>query len=184
MQLASVPGDEALMMRVARGDDNSADLLVRRYQQPLFAFLYRLTVNQADAEDLFQETWLRTIRYRHTFDPTKKFSTWLFQIAVNCTRDFFHKKPAATVAMQEDISIAGDHEMRRLEDQELAAMIVERLPLPQREVLVLRYFHHLKEKEIAELLDVPLGTVKSRLHKIMHHLQQFYGESDERTMDR
>ena len=183
MQPTSVPADEALMMRVACGDDASANILVKRYQQPLFAFLYRLIVNQADAEDLFQETWLRTIRYRHTFDPTKKFSTWLFQIAVNCTRDFFRKKPAATVSMQEDIPIAGDHGIRLLEDQELAAAIVDRLPLPQREVLVLRYFNHLKEKEIAELLDVPLGTVKSRLHKVMHYLQQFYGESDEQAMD-
>ena len=163
------------MVRIAKGDQRAVPLLLERYRKALFAFLYRITVNQADAEDLFQETWMRVVRYGRTFDPQKKFSTWLFQIAVNCTRDFFKQKSPET-ALENEISV--DMDLRGMENQEMVEQIMRKMPLPYREILALRYFHDMKEKEIADLLGIPLGTVKSRLHKTLAHLREIYEVTD------
>lgn len=174
--------DEELMMRLAHGDAGAADLLVARYKNMLFAFLYRLTTNRSDAEDLFQETWLRVVRYRHTYRAPKKFSTWLFQIAVNCTRDFY-KSTVKAKTLDGESALLSTEDGRHLEDRELTAMLMRQLPLPQREVIMLRYFHDMKETEIADLLEIPLGTVKSRLHKSLLYLKAHYGDEYARTLD-
>ena len=178
LALDTGPKDETLMSRVVAGDASAADALVQRYQHTLFSFLYRLTLNTADTEDLFQETWLRLLRYRNTFRIGSKFSTWLFQIAVNCTRDLLsHKMPA--VPVKDDMAVsAADITDQPLENRDNVAAIVEHLPLPQREVLVLKYFHDMKETEIAALLEIPLGTVKSRLHNAMACVRRFYEQQE------
>lgn len=173
-----VPDDAELIQCIVDGDATAADLLVDRYQQMLFSFLCRLSTNQADAEDIFQEVWLRVIRYCRSFQKDKKFKSWLFQIAVNCTRDYFSQR-RTTMPMLEDIATEQPHDWKRLEDRELARTILGKVPLPQREVLLLRYFHDMKEKEIAVVLNIPIGTVKSRLHNILHYLKEFYGSDHE-----
>src|SRR5512144_2606774 len=94
--MADEPSDEALMMRVARGDDAALAILVRRWERPLHGLLWRQTGGR-DADDLFQETWLRIVRAAGRFDGERRFSTWLFQIALNVARDWRRRPPPEPV---------------------------------------------------------------------------------------
>ena len=169
------------MMLVIKGDAKSTDILIQRYQNSLFHFIYRLVLNQADAEDLFQESWLRVIRYRDTYNSEKKFSTWLFQIALNCTRSFMKQKKASISI--ENVAINAIDPDHTLEKKEMAHKLTQQLPLHQREPLILKFFHGKKEREIADILAIPIGTVKSRLHKALQHLKNYYGSEYATALD-
>jgi RNA polymerase sigma-70 factor (ECF subfamily) len=159
--------DEALMTAVATGDARALETLCRRWERPLHQFLARYTGGR-DVDDLYQETWLRVVRAARRFDPSRRFSTWLFQIALNLTRDWQRRPPPEPVdptSVQElaapDAALDAALDARRL----LAA-----LPEPQRAVVVLRYYHDMSEEQVAEILDCPRGTVKSRLHQAVARL--------------
>ncbi|HEV7735683.1 MAG TPA: sigma-70 family RNA polymerase sigma factor [Candidatus Binatia bacterium] len=157
--------DEALMRRLAEGDAQALEHLCRRWEQPLHRFLYRHTGGR-DVDDLYQETWLRVVRAAGRFDPARRFSTWLFQIALNLCRDWHRRPPPepvdpSTVTLTSPAPSDAGIDARRL----LAA-----LPEGQRSAVILRYYHDLGEDEVAAILDVPRGTVKSRLHQAMKRL--------------
>lgn len=151
--------DEGLACRVADGDEAALEELYRRYATTLSRFIQRHTDGR-DVDDLLQETWLRVIRSSGRFDPARKFSTWLFQIAVNLCRDR-HRRRRTFVE-------PGDHELRavsdRVESRMDAQSLLSLLPEAQREVLILRFFHDMTEAEVAEVTGCPRGTVKSRMH--------------------
>ena len=165
--------DERLMVRVQQGEAQAFDALFERYRPRLFGFLFRRCGDAAAAEDLFQESWLRVVRARHRFDPGRRFSTWLFQIANNLCRDRARhralearERETVQVQIEQDGPGAPPHALRRALERRLAA-----LPDRLREVLVLRYYHDLSEREIAEIAGIPRGTVKSRLHAAIHALR-------------
>src|SRR5438874_8198439 len=128
--------DEDLIGAVATGDGRALEELCRRYERPLHRFIFRHTGGR-DVDDLYQDTWLRVVRAARRFDPRRRFSTWLFQIALNLCRDW-HRKARADPVDPADIdrmaaegaSADAGIDARRL----LAA-----LPEPQRAVVVLRY---------------------------------------------
>ena len=160
-----MPGrDEALAQRLALGDESAFAELLARYGQPLAGFLHRHTGGR-DVEDLYQETWLRVVRAAAQFDASKRFSTWLFQIAVNLCRDWHRRAPPETVADADPGSVDD-----RLDDRLDAQSLLALLPEPQREVLILRYYHDLSEEEIARIVECPRGTVKSRIHNALARL--------------
>ena len=155
------------MVCVQAGDPQALAALIDRWRAPLYAFLWRRVGDGAD--DLFQESWIRVSRARDRFDRSRRFSTWLFQIANNLCRDRWRRLDArrrAHDALRDEAQARGQDRAaapelpgeHRLERQ------LERLPERLREVLVLRYYQDLGEAEIAEILDIPRGTVKSRLH--------------------
>jgi RNA polymerase sigma-70 factor (ECF subfamily) len=164
--------DERLMARLARGDESALAPLVERFRGPLYGFLAR-RAGEADADDLFQETWIRVVRSRERFDPGRRFSTWLFQIANNLCRDRGRRravKERAEDAMRE----AGGDPRGREPSLDLRLHVRRRIAeLPERlqEVLLLRYFEQMTESEIAEVVGIPTGTVKSRLHAAIHGLR-------------
>ena len=88
-----MPTDEALVGQVARGDEQALAELLRRWERPLAHFLHRRTGGR-DVEDLYQEVWLRVVRAAERFDGERRFSTWLFQIALNLSRDWQRRRPA------------------------------------------------------------------------------------------
>ncbi len=171
--------DEQLMARVRGGEVEAFDALFERYRRRLFGFLFRRCDETAAAEDLFQETWIRVIRARKRFDPRRRFSTWLFQIANNLCRDRV-RRLAVDIRKREAL-----HEQARARSESAAASSPElsvalpadlrerlaALPDRLREVLVLRYYYDLSEGEIAEIVGVPRGTVKSRLHTAVKTLR-------------
>jgi RNA polymerase sigma-70 factor (ECF subfamily) len=159
--------DEELVGQVANGHEPALAELLRRYERPLSHFIFRHT-NGRDVEDLYQETWLRMVRYAPRFDRAKRFSTWLFQIAVNLCRDWHRRAPPEPAELP-PTAAAGDTSARTDAAVD-AARLLALLPEPQREVVILRYYHDLSEDEVARILDCPKGTVKSRLHNALARL--------------
>ena len=157
--------DEELLARVAVGDQNALATLLARYETPLSRFLHRHTGGR-DVDDLYQETWLRVVRHAQRFDVSRRFSTWLFQIAVNLCRDWFRRQAPAAEDEVDDVAAPATSTDARLDAERLLML----LPEPQREVLILRYFHDLSEEEIAHIVACPKGTVKSRLHTALARL--------------
>ncbi len=164
-----MPTDEELVGRLVVGDDAALRDLLSRYERPLSRFLYRNTGGR-DVEDLYQETWIRVVRYASRFDRSKRFSTWLFQIAVNLCRDWQRRKPPEPRLVPEDA--IGSVTMARAEAVLDVHRLLEALPIEQREVLILRYYHDMTEEQVAEVLGCPRGTVKSRTHHALTRLSQ------------
>jgi RNA polymerase sigma-70 factor (ECF subfamily) len=175
-----VASDEELMVQVQTGSDAALETLISRWRAPLFGFLHRRT-DAASADDLFQETWIRVARARHSYDPTRRFSTWMFQIANNLARDRHRRRQAAERARARLGAEAGVASHSPAEAADLRLDMTERLarlPDRQREVLVLRYWRQLGEADIAEALGIPRGTVKSRLHAAVRALREQLAEEE------
>jgi len=175
--------DDAELIQCYRaGEAACFDELVRRYRAELLHFLIRFMSSRAAAEDVFQNTFLQVHLSIETFDVNRRFKPWLFTIAANKARDYLRKRarrPAAPLSAP----VGGDGEdgqtfvdlmeadlpmpEQRLEAAELEQRVrevVEQMPDHLREILLLAYFQKFSYNEIAEVLGIPLGTVKSRLH--------------------
>ena len=162
--------DADLVAAVAAGDESALRELCRRHERPLYQFLHRHTLGR-DVDDLFQETWLRVVRAAPRFDRSRRFSTWMFQIAVNLCRDWRRREPPTPVdptSLEE--APTGLDEPARVEAALDAERLLAALPENQRSVVVLRYYLDLSEAEVADILDCQRGTVKSRLHHAMARL--------------
>src|SRR5215210_8090122 len=179
--------DEQLLADYRAGDKSSFSELVGRYQRELYHFLVRFLGNRAAAEDVFQETFLQVHQSAEQFDPQRRFRPWLFTIAANKARDLIRSQARRpTNPLQASIS-PGDGEsgefidlmqsantlpsdpMEREELQRQVQTTVTGMPEHLREILLLSYFHQFPYKQISEILDIPLGTVKSRLHAAVAH---------------
>ena len=173
--------DSMLLQRHLDGDSDAFGALMRRHEQELMAFLTRFMGNLAMAEDAFQEAFLQLHISASTFDTAKRLKPWLFTIAANKARDAMRSRSRKS-ASSLDASIGGgddqdsyvsvmpssvpapDEKLVNFEARLAVERIVETLPEQFRIVLVLCYFHEFAYKEIADMLALPLGTVKSRLH--------------------
>lgn len=166
------------MVRVQAGDPQALSALIDRWRGPLYAFLWRRAGDGAD--DLFQESWIRVARARDRFDRTRRFSTWLFQIANNLCRDRWRRLDARRRALdsfhQETLAGGRDMVEPSLPADTKLARRLETLPERLREVLVLRYYQDQSEAEIAEILGIPRGTVKSRLHAAVRAARELLKE--------
>lgn len=174
--------DAELLARYAAGEEAAFREIVSRYKNSLYAFL-RQFLNRHDlVEDVFQETFLQLFTSRGSFDNSRPLRPWLFTIAANKAKDALRKwqrtsaVPIGTMADSQDLSfddmlnsVTSDNTMpydKLLKDE--TALRVERIvadmPENLREILVLAYFHKFSYKQMAEILSIPIGTVKSRLH--------------------
>ena len=174
--------DTELLRRHLAGEEAAFGALIRRYEKEIYNFLARFTGDATLAEDLFQETFLQLHLSAATFDQSKRLKPWLFTIAANKARDAMRSRSRrmtapldATVAgTQDERTTYGDlmpadipapsESLMNLEDRQAVESIVSQMPEHLRTVLVLSYFSDMPYKEIADVLNVPLGTVKSRLH--------------------
>ncbi len=164
--------DAELMRAVAAGDARALDALYHRYERPLHAFLHRHG-GPRDVEDRMQETWLRVIGAAPRYDPARRFSTWLFQIALNLCRDARRRPPPEPVDPNTiEATASGAGTTQATEDALDAERLLAALPEAQRSVVVLRYYCDLTEADVAEILECPLGTVKSRMHQAIAHLTE------------
>ena len=179
--------DEQLLADYRLGDKTSFSELVGRYQRELYHFLVRFLGNRAAAEDVFQETFLQVHQSAEQFDPQRRFRPWLFTIAANKARDLIRsqaRRPAnplqASISPNDDesgefidlmqsASALPSEPMEREELQHQVQHTVQGMPEHLREILLLSYFHQFPYKQISEILDIPLGTVKSRLHAAVAH---------------
>lgn len=164
------------MVRVQTGDEAALETLMGRFKGPLFGFLNR-RVGASAADDLFQESWIRVVKARDRFDPRRRFSTWLFQIANNLCRDrgrhlLVEARYRDRVKSEAATAPAPRPGAPALTERMDMARHLAALPDPLREVLVLRYYQDLSEREIASILGIPPGTVKSRAHAAVKALRQ------------
>lgn len=176
------PTDEQLLADYLRGDARSFELLVRRHSRELYQFIARFTGSSTMAEDVVQDAFLQVHLSGHRFDMQKRFRPWLFTIAANKARDHLRSR-SRRPEVPLDAHVSGEEgfgqrfldllgveqsdalqEMERDEKRRKVRAVVEGMPPALREVLILAYYHRFPYREMAEVLNIPLGTVKSRLH--------------------
>jgi RNA polymerase sigma-70 factor (ECF subfamily) len=176
-----VASDEELMARLQAGDERALEQLMQRYQGPLYGFLSRRVGSSAD--DVFQETWIRIVRARESFDTERRFAAWLYQIANNLCRDRYRRVDAMRRAVDafqvEDETLRAAPAGPALPDRDVMRERVLALPDRLREVLVLRYYEDLGEEEMSQVLGVPRGTIKSRLHAAVKALRESMSNESE-----
>lgn len=164
--------DHALVEAAQRGDADAVDTLVRRYDVRMFNFARALAGNDADAEDLAQETFIRACRGLARFRGDSSFKNWLYQIATNVARTHHAKQVRQSPVWGQRLDIGEGPEPAGGDDVETMVMrrqaldrALRTLPVDQRLPVVLHDVEGLEYKEIAEVLDVPIGTVMSRIFR-------------------
>lgn len=172
--------DEQLLLAHRNGDPDAIAELIKRYERELFHFLVRFTGDRAAAEDIFQEAFLQVHQSSHQFDTSRRFKPWLFTIAANKARDYLRSASRRSAAplqagmggegageyidlLESPIDLPGE-QLSDTETRERVRKVVMSLPDHLREILLLSYFQQFPYKQISEMLEIPLGTVKSRLH--------------------
>jgi RNA polymerase sigma-70 factor, ECF subfamily len=169
--------DEELVARSVRGDAESFNQLILRWERPIYALAYRTIGREEEARDVCQETFLRAFRALPAFRGQAKFSSWLYRIALNLCRDWMRReRRAPMVQPPEDADLlelaAAAEPSESIEDLvarkdmvRLVEQAMTRLPEEQRTAIVLKEYHGLTFQEIADLVGCPLSTVKTRLYQ-------------------
>lgn len=175
--MSTAPSDSELVDRVRCGDRDAYGFLVRRYQQVVFDFLSMLAPFRNDLEDVVQDAFIDAFRYLHSFDARKPFKPWLLAIARNRMRkNRFVQLHSFENLNAREPGIARTHGFDQRVVDRLAggdlARHVNRLPPHLREVVALHYIGELSQREVAEALSIPVGTVKSRLAKALKTLRK------------
>jgi RNA polymerase sigma-70 factor (ECF subfamily) len=165
--------DKDLVQRVLDGWTQAFDVLVSRWQRPLYNYLLRLTGDPEQARDTSQEAFLRAYTHLKELRDHEKFAAWLFHIGVNSYRSNRRSAPAHNV-YSDDISLDEIDALPAEASREMQLTVrelVSGLPDEQREVLLLKVFHGFCFREIADIVGCPVSTVKSRLYKALQQLR-------------
>ena len=187
--------DEQLLSLVKKGDQDAFDMLFERYKTKVFSFILRYVGDNATAEDIFQNTFLRLYTKAGYFNRESKFSTWLYTIAANLCKDELKKRSIrkhiplqGTAHQDEDSRIpapedflsnpsAGPRETASgKERSDAVTRAVDILPEDLRVVITLHCMHSLKYHEVAKILGIPTGTVQSRMHSALVRLRDLLGK--------
>lgn len=173
--------DTTLMEMVRDGKVEKLAILFERHHVKLYNFFLRITWSQGLSEDLVQEVFCRILKYRNTYRAESKFTTWLYQIARNTHIDHLRKvKEELPIEEQwvetESTDSNPEEEVEQEQDIQFIREALARLPLKKREILLLSRFQNLKYKEIAELMDCQIGTVKATVHRAIKDLSKIYIE--------
>lgn len=180
--------DEELVARACRGDAESFNQLILRWERPIYALAYRVIGREEDARDVCQDTFLRAYKALPGFKGQAKFSSWLYRIALNLCRDWIRKQRRAPIAqLPEDVDpteLASERgPSESVEDlvarRELSGAVetaMALLPEEQRTAIILKEYHGMTFQEIADLQGCPLSTVKTRLYQglsvLRRHLER------------
>ena len=179
MAPSEVSGD---ILAVQNGDPEAFASLLGRYQNRLYRYLLRWVHEPASAEDLFQQTWMRVIQNIRRFDAKRNFDAWLFAVARNIAIDYVRRRRPASLEepLGDDFFLSDAlatgapgplDQVLRSEKIESVRRALESQPPVYREILSLRFEEEMKLEEIAEVLSVPLGTVKTRLARALERLR-------------
>jgi RNA polymerase sigma-70 factor (ECF subfamily) len=158
--------DENLIQKHIEGDKEAFVSLANRYLKPIFNFTYRLTGNRHDAEDITQEVFVKIWKNAKQFRPEKKFKTWIFAIAKNACLDFFKKKRTVSLdtlgkTLRDDSPLPAEGIDKSTKAKALQ-IALEKLPENYKIILLLHFNEDLTFREIAEIMEEPLNTIKSR----------------------
>jgi len=178
--------DAVLVKRAKEGDGKAYDELISLYKDAVHGIIFRMVRNQQEAEDLTQEAFIKAYNSINSFNEEYAFSTWLFKIATNNCIDFFRKRKLRTQSMDQSIRYKDDEikqeypDPERTADKELLASektmlirdAIEQLPEKYRTAIMLRHTEEKSYEEIAQLLELPLGTVKARIFRAREMLKK------------
>ncbi|WP_106495417.1 RNA polymerase sigma factor SigW [Lentibacillus sp. Marseille-P4043] len=165
--------------QVKKGDQSAFEDIVAFFQNKIYQHCYRMLGNAHEAEDIAQEAFIRAYINIHSYDDRRKFSTWLYRIATNLTIDRIRKRKPdyyldAEIKGTEGLNMYSQLEAdNRLPEEEVESLElksyihqeISELPPKYRTIIILRYLEEFSLKEISEILDIPLGTVKTRIHR-------------------
>ena len=186
--------DQEVVEQAKAGREAAYRELIRRYERPVFSLIYRMVRDREAAEDLAQETFVKTLNAIGTYRPEFKFSSWIFKIANNAAIDHLRKRgldtlsidgapdavtPDAIEATTLQVSDRRETPLQELEARELGGAIeaaIARLRPEYRSCILLRHVDGRPYEEIAEMLDLPLGTVKTYIHRARHELRDLLAD--------
>ncbi|KAA3609798.1 MAG: sigma-70 family RNA polymerase sigma factor [Calditrichaeota bacterium] len=179
----SGPTDEQLIARFQQGDAYAYDLLVKRYRDPLMNYIFRFLGDRIDAEDILQETFLRLYKNKHYYKEIAKFSTWIYTIAGNLAKTELRKRKRRNIfSIHNFMSTEKDYELpdkgitpdkyanSAITDTEIQKAIAKLSP-KFKQVILLRDVQGFSYEEISQIVNIPLGTVKSRVNRARLKLQ-------------
>lgn len=171
----AVATDQELVAQARTGDEAAVRALVERYQRPVYSLVCRLVRDPERAEELTQDAFVKALRALDRYDPQRRFASWLFKIAANTALDELRRRQAAPreeplpetapAPLRADAAVQAE-ELR----QQLEAALAQLRP-EYRAVVLLRHLEGRSQEEIAEILGVPVGTVKTHLHRARRQLQ-------------
>jgi RNA polymerase sigma-70 factor (ECF subfamily) len=187
--IVEAKSDEALIAAYRSGDRGSFTALVSRYERELFHFLVRFLGDRAAADDVFQETFLQIHQSAELFDTHRRFRPWMFTIAANKARDLIRsnsRRPTSPLHaaingdedsgefldLMQSSEQSPDQPMQKQEMRQKVQAAITGMPENLREILLLSYFHQFPYQQISDILDIPLGTVKSRLHSAVAYFAE------------
>ncbi|GAC1406088.1 MAG: sigma-70 family RNA polymerase sigma factor [Pyrinomonadaceae bacterium] len=173
-----VLGDGELVVRALAGREDGFEELVRRYQRPMVAYIYRMTGNYESALDLTQEVFIKVYNSLARYDSGYKFSTWIYRIAHNCAIDHLRRQNKYLEELEQQNSdgtiftrqiasacLTPEEQSEQAERRAEIETVVQELSPAYRELIVLRHAHDLSYDEIADITNLPLGTVKNRIFR-------------------
>jgi RNA polymerase sigma-70 factor (ECF subfamily) len=171
--------DAALMLQVAKGDHPAFETLVKKHQKPLLNFFVRMGA-YSDSEDLVQNTFIRLYRYRERYQPSAKFTTFLYVLAYRVWADLGRKtqrRERLSESLQTEVEsshhLATEPSIPTIDVEAALDTLSEKL----RHVIVLNFYQGLRYQEIADVLKIPLGTVKSRINLAITALREKFHEA-------
>jgi RNA polymerase sigma-70 factor (ECF subfamily) len=191
-----VNDDASLVARALAGDQNAFASLVDRYHGEAYALAYRFVRQREDAEDVVQEAFVRAYRALAQFDPGRPFGAWMYAITARLCIDFHRRRRLKTVSLtrQEEGTAGEEHEweiadpgegpevaLEREQEASRLNALIDRLSPDYRLAILLRHTHDLSYEEIAEATEVPLGTVKARIHRARVQLRTWLEEGGQMT---
>ena len=189
LELANLP-DADVVLLAQQGRESAFRELVRRYERPVFSLVYRMVRDRETAEDLAQDTFIKVLNHIDKYSPEFKLSSWLFKIANNVAIDYLRKRRLATISMNGspnartaseieatsfDVSVKQESALEELESRELGTSIeraIAKLRPEYRSCIMLRHVEDRSYEEIAATLNLPLGTVKTYIHRARHELRR------------
>jgi len=188
--------DEELLVRFCRGQQEAFAVMVRRYQGELYGYLRRYLGDAVLADDVFQNTFLQLYTKINTYEPGRRVRPWLYTIATHQAIDALRRKgrhQAVSLEVEREEGATEDwpqllsmlenrgpgplEQTQEEERRQLVRASVDRLPEFLRQVVVLAYYQGLKYRDIADIMAIPVGTVKSRLHAALARLQEAWAAS-------
>ena len=171
--------DDVLVQRAIGGDERAYGDIVEKYQRALYYHILKMVRNQNVIDDLVQEVFVKAFDNLHSYSTDYAFSTWLYRIATNHTIDYLRKKKLKTLSIDEpvktregdmhmelpDEDMATDRRVIRKERSNIIRDAIENLPPKYRKVIQMRHMEEKSYQEIAQILDLPLGTVKAHIFR-------------------
>ena len=164
--------DRKVIERVLAGDSEAFNLLIRRWERPIYNFIVRLIGDRDEAMDLSQDCFMKAYRELRTLKDRDRFSSWLYRIAHNACLSRLRKNHGKTWV---ELDPEAGHANTPVENRLAVEKALGQLPPDQREVVILKVFQDLKFEEIAIIQDAPISTVKSRLYMAFDKLRSILG---------